>query len=110
MRDGRVVGDATEFSEIDRFGDLRPDTRSPLCRRFVQGRYARLDVGKIGPWCVLADGVKRTGTKRTPGKRFVFKAPASARPSTHGAPTTSKGVSVPRPTETFVVSSSPIPG
>src|SRR5215510_14000705 len=59
---------------------------------------------------MFARGVKRTGTNRTPGSRAAFNMDASFRPSSHGAPTSSNGVSVPRPTETFVVSSKPMPG
>jgi FAD/FMN-containing dehydrogenase len=55
-------------------------------------------------------GVNRTGTKRTPGIRRLFRYDERLCASIQGAPTSSKGVSVPRPTETFVVSSSPIPG
>src|SRR5436189_6287727 len=56
------------------------------------------------------DGLNRIGIKRTPGMRRAFKYAASFGPSIQGAPTTSNGVSVPRPTETFVVSSRPMPG
>src|SRR5215475_4639397 len=54
--------------------------------------------------------MKRRGTKRTPGNLALFNASASLGPSTHGAPTTSNGVSVPRPTETLVGSSRQTPG
>src|SRR5205814_7611265 len=55
-------------------------------------------------------GVKRSGMKRTPGILRAFKYVASLGPSNQGAPITSKGVSVPRPTERLVVSSKPTPG
>src|SRR5262249_54231416 len=55
-------------------------------------------------------GVNLIGTNLTPAKPARFNASASFCPSIHGAPTTSNGVSVPRPTETLVVSSRPIPG
>ena len=53
---------------------------------------------------------KRTGEKRTPGIALAERSCASREPSIHGAPRISKGVSVPRPTERFVVSRRPIPG
>src|SRR5262249_1227984 len=55
-------------------------------------------------------GVNLIGTNRTPGKRARFSASDSFWPSIQGAPTTSNGVSVPRPTDTVVDSRSPIPG
>ena len=47
---------------------------------------------------------------RPPGNFAPFKASESLRPSIHGAPITSNGVSVPRPTETLVGSSRQTPG
>src|ERR1035441_620211 len=44
------------------------------------------------------------GTKRTPAMWRAFRNAAILFAPTQGAPTTSKGVSVPRPTETFVCS------
>ena len=58
----------------------------------------------------LLSGVKRMGTKRTPAKPAWFSARASRMPSSHGAPISSNGVSVPRPTDKFVISNRPIPG
>src|SRR6266571_6458480 len=55
-------------------------------------------------------GVNLTGTKRTPASPARLSASARFDPLTHGAPISSNGVSVPRPTERFVVSSRPIPG
>src|SRR5437773_2230424 len=57
-----------------------------------------------------AFGLKLIGTKRAPLILRLLRYPLSFWPSIHGAPTTSNGVSVPRPTETFVVSSKPMPG
>ena len=54
-------------------------------------------------------GVKITGSKRTPGRRRSLSALARTCGSIHGAPTTSNGASVPRPTDSFVASSSPTP-
>src|SRR5262245_33626603 len=55
-------------------------------------------------------GLKLTGTNLTPGSRRAFKYAESFWPSNQGAPMISNGVSVPRPTDRFVVSSKPIPG
>src|SRR5580693_4732492 len=49
-------------------------------------------------------GVNVTGTKRTPAIPRAFKYAANSRLFIHGAPRSSNGVSVPRPTETFVPS------
>src|SRR5260370_534673 len=46
---------ALAVSKVEGFGNFRPELQPPLRRRFVQGRYARLDIGKIGAWCMLAD-------------------------------------------------------
>ena len=56
---------------------------------------------------VDALGLKRIGTKRMPLMLRSLRYLARFRPLIHGAPTTSKGVSVPRPTLTLVVSSRP---
>src|SRR6185295_16622953 len=55
-------------------------------------------------------GVNLAGTKRTPAIRRLFRYAASSSPLIQGAPTNSKGVSVPLPTDTLVVSSRPMPG
>src|ERR1017187_409901 len=55
-------------------------------------------------------GVNSVATKRTPPIARPFRYRASSTASIHGAPSTSKGVSVPRPTETLVPSISPTPG
>ena len=65
---------------------------------------------QASPACTDEVGVNATGAKRTPGSRRRFSVRASVVASSHGAPTSSNGVSVPRPTETFVVSSSATPG
>ena len=54
--------------------------------------------------------MKRIGTTRTPGGFARLTRSASSRSRIHGAPITSNGVSVPRPTETLVVSNRPMPG
>src|SRR6185312_11379415 len=59
---------------------------------------------------MLELGVKVTGTKRTPEIFLAFRYWASSFPLIHGAPMISNGVSVPRPTEIFVNSTSAIPG
>src|ERR1700722_15861572 len=62
------------------------------------------------PEKLLDDGVKPMGTKRTLWIPRAFKYAASSRPFIQGAPTTSNGVSVPRPTETFAPSIKATPG
>src|SRR5437016_9523972 len=57
----------------------------------------------------LAFGVNRTGTNRAPGRPVRFSSAASLPSSMYGAPTTSNGVSVPRPTDT-ADSNNPTPG
>src|SRR5579862_9516923 len=69
----------------------------------------------LTPWhcCnpyVLEVGVKFTGTKRTPEISRAFKYFASSAALIQGAPNNSNGESVPRPTETFVPSTSDTPG
>src|SRR5882672_3749973 len=54
-------------------------------------------------------GVNQVGTNRTPGIWRAFRYCANTRGLIHGAPNTSNGVSVPRPTDTFVYSKIPIP-
>ena len=54
--------------------------------------------------------MKWIGVNVTPGIFRAASTAASRFPSSHGAPITSNGVSVPRPTERFVVSSRPMPG
>src|SRR5688500_19341103 len=49
-------------------------------------------------------GVNSMGTKLTPRRPWAESSAASFWPSSHGAPSTSNGVSVPRPTERLVVS------
>jgi hypothetical protein len=62
------------------------------------------------PLNLLLVGVNSTGAKVTPGSPRAESSAASLRPSSHGAPTISNGVSEPRPTDRLVVSSRPIPG
>src|SRR4029078_3401171 len=57
-----------------------------------------------------AFGLNLIGTKRTPFTFRSLRYLANCWPSLPGAHTTSNGVAVPRPTETFVVSSRPMPG
>src|SRR5260370_25946104 len=59
---------------------------------------------------LLAVGVKLVGTKRTSVMFLAFRYSASWRALTQGAPMISNGVSVPRPTEIFVPSTSPTLG
>ena len=65
---------------------------------------------QLWPLYALAPGVKLTATNRTPAIPRRFRYAANSLPLIHGAPTSSKGVSVPRPTETFVPSISATPG
>src|SRR5580698_8013030 len=62
------------------------------------------------PLYSLDVGVNVTGTNRTPAIPRAFKYAASSFPLIQGAPTNSNGVSVPRPTETFVPSIRATPG
>ena len=50
------------------------------------------------------------GRKRTPGSPSAFIASAKRSASTHGAPSSSNGLVVPRPSETLVPSNSTVPG
>src|SRR6185312_4109140 len=59
---------------------------------------------------MLDAGVNVVGTKRTPEMFRAFRYWANSFPLIHGAPTISNGVSVPRPTERFVPSTSATPG
>ena len=55
-------------------------------------------------------GVNSTGANLTPGTFLTLRVRASRSASIQGAPRSSNGASVPRPTETFVVSRSATPG
>ncbi len=61
------------------------------------------------PAKTLDDGVSSVASKRMPGSDIAVSSRASVAPSTYGAPASSNGVSVPRPTDT-AVSMMPIPG
>src|SRR5688500_20201015 len=58
----------------------------------------------FSPLNLLESGVNSMGTKLTPRRPWAESSAASFWPSSHGAPSTSNGVSVPRPTERLVVS------
>ena len=62
------------------------------------------------PLCFEAYGVKQAAVKITPGRPSRFMVPASAAPSTNGAPIISNGHAVPLPSETFVPSNRQVPG
>src|SRR5437660_1637524 len=57
----------------------------------------------------LDDGVNDVASKWIPGNDIAVSSRASVAPSTYGAPATSNGVSVPRPTDT-ADSKIPMPG
>lgn len=61
------------------------------------------------PACLPNVGVNHVSRKRTPGRPRSFSAAAN-RPSAYGAPTSSNGRVVPRPSAAFTPSSSPVPG
>src|SRR6185437_10099582 len=62
------------------------------------------------PWYLENVGVKCAGRKRTPGSFFALSACASASASIQGAPVNWNGSVVPRPSDTLVPSTKPIPG
>ena len=84
----------------------------PSATAFSASRFTTviLTPEHVSPLNTDDDGVNRTGVKRTPGIPRAFRVEATRVPSIHGAPNCSNGVSVPRPTETFVVSRRPTPG
>lgn len=47
-RDARMVEAVVQLSEIERLRELSLDAQLLLCRRFVHGPYARLDVCEKG--------------------------------------------------------------
>ena len=62
------------------------------------------------PACFWNVGSNVTGRKWTPARPSAFRAPASASASMPGAPTSSNGRVVPRPSDSSVPSSSTVPG
>ena len=65
---------------------------------------------QVTPWCFWNVGSNSTGRKTTPGSACALSRSANASACTHGAPTTSKGRVVPRPSDARVPSSSTVPG
>ena len=60
--------------------------------------------------CLWKVGSKNTGLKCTPGNPRAFIASARRSPSIHGAPTSSNGLVVPRPSDSIVPSNITAPG
>ena len=65
---------------------------------------------QVSPACFWNVGWNSAGRNQTPGRARPFMAAATACASSHGAPASSNGRVVPRPSDRLVPSSSTMPG